>query len=214
MNMRNGVTMVNEHYLVGISKLRKGSLAFIVLTVLVIALIVGFAAVGIAHVNIGRNVATGASAILPALVASLATGAVIAGIITVFVFIVSAFDNLRKAEPRKYATPYILTLAGAVGTLVFPIVTAVSAIFTPVLIIPLGYLTRLFYLLFNIGLAVGLWRLGKEVEQPCLEAAGILFAISAILTILSITVAVASLLLFIAWILTYVGSRRVEKKLA
>ncbi len=101
MNMRNGVTMVNEHYLVGISKLRKGSLAFIVLTVLVIALIVGFAAVGIAHVNIGRNVATGASAILPALVASLATGAVIAGIITVFVFIVSAFDNLKKAEPLE-----------------------------------------------------------------------------------------------------------------
>jgi len=138
--------------------------------------------------------------------------AVILAFIAVFTYLVPSAGDLAEWRPDEFSTPSKLMKIGYIGGLalvviaVLSLIVAVPAEATLIVLGAIGLviLGGVLALIGWIGNIIYLFKLNGVFKET-------LFLVAAILLIISIFI--AGVLAFIAWILIYVGAGSVEKKI-
>jgi len=180
----------------GLTKLRNASMLFIVSFLL---FGVGGLALFVAHWFVAVVVAV-----------LMLVSAVIA-LVALFAYLSPSFSKLREYDEPSFGTPSrMVTIGYVVGFALLIVAPAVLlsmrsagglAALVPFLAVLL--IAMLFILVGQIGLAVGMFRLRDRLGEALFLAAGILFIIGIVISVLN----------FVAWILVYVATGSVLRRM-
>lgn len=178
------------HILVeGLKKLKDAALFYIIASILA----------GIAITT--RLAVRGALGLTTLAVAGVAGG--ILALIALFVYLIPGFNRLSMYDPSLFRTPRILVLIGlAIGYIMLIITQALAISGLIAVASVLALVTIVLLLVGYVGFLIGLFRLKNVTGESLFMVAGILFIIGVFVRIV----------IFIGWIILYIGARRALKK--
>ena len=199
----------HPEFIEGIKKLRTASLLYIIATLLLgIGLLAPFIFLpGLMRPLRGPPYPIG---LLVGMLA-VATAGSILGLVALFAYLVPAFSHLKNYDESSFGTPlklvklgyvlgFILLILGAIIFATTLVRGGTVSVFGGLAVLVIGVI---FLLIGLIGLIIGMFKLKDKTDESIFLAAGILFIIGIFISIVS----------FIAWILVFVGTGSVLKKL-